>query len=454
MNIQSHTPGRLTVAALVLSTSVLCSVSHGAEEAAAPEARGWISRMASAPAKLAFWKKDAPAEAAPPAAEAAPEKVETKKIASKSKKAARARTEPTGKPAVASAESGRKASKKRTGADASVKPEKKAASPAADASPADAAMASEPAKKPFWKRLNPFAKDGAAAEPQPEVAETKPAAKPSTKKSDRPEKPTAKPEKLAKADKPATKKKDATPAPEAETPAEPKRGFFARFWPGKETKAPEVAPTADEPAKKMAKKDVKAKKMGPEAPATVAKKTEEAKPSKKGNAEAAQVADAEPKRSFWSRILPSKKDEPKRVVRSALNPPAEALTPDTFVVTKDESPFYSFGPQQGPPEAYLGTGTLVTMTKKSWGWAEVKLSDGRTGLVARNAVRQASENDILPPATRRQLFAAAPVTVRRATPSYVIPPAPLPELPTAPAVDGPGVSDEVLSAALLPPVNE
>ena len=71
-------------------------------------------------------------------------------------------------------------------------------------------------------------------------------------------------------------------------------------------------------------------------------------------------------------------------------------------------PFYTFGPNQAtPPDAYLSTGTVVTLQEKSWGWAQVQLPDGRTGVMARNALRPATVADLVPSSTPWSLMAAA-----------------------------------------------
>jgi hypothetical protein len=132
---------------------------------------------------------------------------------------------------------------------------------------------------------------------------------------------------------------------------------------------------------------------------------------------------------------------------------------DTFVITKDDSAFYSFGPHQAtPPDAYLSTGTVVTMTGKSWGWATVMLPDGRTGIVDRGALRQASVHDLIP--SRRlgdgasSLMAAlSPDQLKQqATPSFILPPAEMPDLPSNAETTAAAAADaEALSASLLPP---
>ena len=132
---------------------------------------------------------------------------------------------------------------------------------------------------------------------------------------------------------------------------------------------------------------------------------------------------------------------------------------DTFVITKDDSAFYIFGPHQAtPPDAYLSTGTVVTMTGKSWGWATVMLPDGRTGIVDRGALRQASVHDLIP--SRRfgdgasSLMAAlSPDQLnQKSMPSFILPAAEMPDLPSNAETTAAAAADaEALSASLLPP---
>ncbi|MGI8601986.1 MAG: hypothetical protein ACR2OZ_03195 [Verrucomicrobiales bacterium] len=150
--------------------------------------------------------------------------------------------------------------------------------------------------------------------------------------------------------------------------------------------------------------------------------------------------------------------KPVQVVPAAVSAPFSPEGgkpgPDQWVVTKDESPFYSFGPHQATrPDAYLETGTVVTVLNKSWGWAEVKLADGRTGTMARDAIRMATIYDIAPPKPAGNALLARAGSSKSHTPStYVLPSAPLPELPTIETVPPPTTED--ISTSLLPPLQE
>jgi hypothetical protein len=137
-----------------------------------------------------------------------------------------------------------------------------------------------------------------------------------------------------------------------------------------------------------------------------------------------------------------------------LNPPSTVAGPDLFVITKDESPFFSFGPNQAtPPDAYLRTGTLVTLIDRTWGWAQVKLDDGRVGTIARDAVRQATIFDLPRPAAPDPMLART--SPHRSPPpsAYLLPPAPLPELPAIETGPRPAEAEQ-LSSSLLPPFQE
>jgi hypothetical protein len=173
----------------------------------------------------------------------------------------------------------------------------------------------------------------------------------------------------------------------------------------------------------------------------------------------------EKKPSIWARVAsavvpgksaPVKASAPAAVPARAPHKVA-ALEPNssTFVITKDESPFYTFGPNQAtPPDAYLSTGTVVTLQEKSWGWAQVQLPDGRTGVMARNALRPATVADLVPSSTPGSLMAAAVPRRPVSSQSYVMPPAAIPELPTVPSAPANSVEAEELNSALLPPFAE
>ncbi|MFN0130703.1 MAG: hypothetical protein ACKV19_28915, partial [Verrucomicrobiales bacterium] len=153
------------------------------------------------------------------------------------------------------------------------------------------------------------------------------------------------------------------------------------------------------------------------------------------------------KPSFWSRVTavvtPSSKPAAGLLPKPQTKPIPKGLAalgvsePDanTFVITKDESPFYTFGPQQAtPPDEYLRTGTVVTLTQKSWGWATVQLPDGRTGMVDRSALRPALITDLIPSVRPGDPLMAAlsPDKLKRSpTPNFVLPAAEMPDLPTS-----------------------
>ena len=145
-----------------------------------------------------------------------------------------------------------------------------------------------------------------------------------------------------------------------------------------------------------------------------------------------------------------------------------APAPDsrTFVITKDDSPFFSFGPQQAtPPDAYLSTGTVVTLTGKNWGWANVQLPDGRVGVVDRAALRPALITDLIPsqrPGDPLMASLSSNQMKPKSTANFVLPAAEMPDLPTsgdASALAGnplllPFSPDDITEPGQLPPLPE
>jgi hypothetical protein len=263
---------------------------------------------------------------------------------------------------------------------------------------------------------------------------------------------------------------------EAEAPKQ-SRGFFSKLLrrsPEKEASAAERV--TNETAKPSRGRSNEAADRGASraeklpARKVAAAQTRKGQAEKPGPADATEIDSAPKKRSVFSRmiggLLPGKPEltvepdpQPGRVkvhpvpATPATVPPT-AAGPDQFVITKDESPFYSFGPNQAtPPDEYLRTGTLVTLVNKTWGWALVKLDDGRVGTIARDAVRQATIFDLPRPAAPNPLFARSS-SQRSTTPAeYLLPPAPLPELPAIETGPQPESTDP-LSNALLPPFQE
>lgn len=63
-----------------------------------------------------------------------------------------------------------------------------------------------------------------------------------------------------------------------------------------------------------------------------------------------------------------------------------------FAVTKEKAAFYEFGPMQGRgADRELPRDTLVTVIRRSFGYAKVKLTDGKTGFVASDDIARAPE---------------------------------------------------------------
>jgi hypothetical protein len=270
---------------------------------------------------------------------------------------------------------------------------------------------------------------------------------------------------------------DETQSPPASRPAGVKK--WLKFW---KADKPAADPAAVPSQKPDAANEVKpqpsprpgktkpAEKVGPPKPAAQPEKpgahdaaiADQPDPAKKPE----RSSNAEKKPSAFSRLFgklapplepPARQQaKPVRVVRAAppvVVPTTTQLGPDQWVVTKDESPFYSFGPNQAtPPDAYLTTGTVVTLVNKTWGWAEIKLADGRTGIMARDALRLATIYDLPPPSRAPSLLANTTPRTIPIPPSSTLPPAPLPELP---AIEiGPKPTAEELSTSLLPPFSE
>ena len=63
-----------------------------------------------------------------------------------------------------------------------------------------------------------------------------------------------------------------------------------------------------------------------------------------------------------------------------------------FVVTAEKTAFYRYGPQQGQgPDSELPRDTLVTLIRRSFGYAKVRLQDGQQGFVAGDDLARAPE---------------------------------------------------------------
>ena len=410
-------------AGLVICTGSAPAAAAPAAEPAAPAARpGWVSRVAAESKKLAFWDKDRK-EAAP----VPPPKPEVAPAGAAKKRGAAG----TGQPA--------------TKAKPQAAPKKKAAAAPAAPPPPEPA----PEKKSLFSKLPslPFlgkSEPAAAPDPAPEPATAKKNGRPAAEG-----RPTeAKPTDLA-----------GSPPP----PDEKKPGFFdlGRLLPGGRKAAPDQAPPAV--AGNTATRADTKRPAGPDgAPAPIA-----------NPAEAAEAA-AEGKPSLWTRLAAavtpgapaSAKPETKPVARGLA--PLGATAPDsrTFVITKDDSPFFSFGPQQAtPPDAYLSTGTVVTLNSKNWGWASVQLPDGRVGMVDRAALRPALITDLIP---SRQpgdplMASLSPNQIKpKSTANFVLPAAEMPDLPTsggAGAMAGnplllPFSPDDITEPGQLPPLPE
>jgi len=404
----------------------------------------WVERLASESKKLAFWDKEKK-QAEPPAPPPAPPTAATKKQKLPARPAA-APDDPA-KPAAAPPSRRRPAS--------SQKPE-----PAPQPTPAE-----RPAeKKSLFSKLPslPFVKK--RGEPEPEAALPTSEPPESKKKPAVPLKPAA-----------ASKRGESTPpdsaAPTETQSSEEKRpGLFdlGRFLPGGkkgETMAAPEVPNTLADRKSKAHSEAALAESG-------ARKPGGAKPGAKpdAGADAGALADAKP--SFWDRMTAAITPKSNSEAKPATTPVPKGLPPmapgvvdaATFVITKDDSPFYTFGPQQAtPPDAYLPTGTVVTLTQKNWGWATVRLGDGRSGVVDRSALRPALLADLMPAGRPGDALMASLTpgqAARKSSPNFVLPAAEMPDLPTGGGATGvagnplllPFSPDDVTDPGQLPPL--
>lgn len=115
-----------------------------------------------------------------------------------------------------------------------------------------------------------------------------------------------------------------------------------------------------------------------------------------------------------------------------------ATNQSRYAVSADKTPFYRFGPQQGSgPDRDLPRETVVTVIRRSMGYAKVRLEDGQEGFVASEDLTRAPEKLIahadtsaapdwahLPPPPTVQLPVADPPS-----PEYEPTPLPQPLLP-------------------------
>lgn len=444
------------IACVGLSTAARAAEPAPAPPPASEASAGWISRVKAAPKKLAFWNKEQPApaarEAAPPPAPAASAPAAP---ANKKEKARRVATAakpvpPTPAPAPALEPPKESFWSKLNPFDHKPAAEPPPPQPAPEPAPAktkdrrDAPAptpAPEPAKESLWSKLNPF--------------DHKPSAEPA------PPRPAAAPEKAEGPRKEVAKKNASSAAPETANPVSATRSrldFLTRWWGGADDATPNqvdpAPPLTPAEQRRLEKLQVKANKA--------------LEPEKKGQPPAAPAAQTASNLSFWNRLLrrdapaaataPQQPATPLRVVRGAAPiPPSGKPAPNQYVVNKDKTPFYLYGPNQAtPPDAILQTGTMVYLKSRNWGWAEVTLPDGRSGIMARDALRPATAYDLSP------IDPAANIAAKRSqrpnTPSYALPPAPLPELPAllpdTPVATGDEATPEELTNALLPPYVE
>jgi hypothetical protein len=413
-----------TVGLVFCAGSAQAAAAPATESAAPASKPGWVSRVAAESKKLAFWDKDKN-EAAPAAPAPAPKPEAASAGPSKKRGAAGpAKPAPTAKPQAT---------------------KKAAAAPPPPTTPPEPA----PEKKSLFSKLPSLPSLPFIGKSEPPVAPD-PAPEPAT------------PKKKGKAadQAPRAEAKPSVEASGSPAPEEKKPGFFelGRLLPGGRKAASDEAPSTvaeGAPTRGGTKK--------PSAPA--------AKPDSAPVPAETVPAD---KPSLWARMAaavtpnaPAPSKPPTTPVARGMAP-LGAPAPDsrTFVITKDDSPFFSFGPQQAtPPDAYLSTGTVVTLTGKNWGWANVQLPDGRTGVVDRAALRPALITDLIPAQRPGDPLMASlsPNQLKpKSSANFVLPAAEMPDLPTssdAGAMAGnplllPFSPDDITEPGQLPPLPE
>ena len=442
-------------AGLVLCAGVAAAAPQASEALPAEQAKpGWISRLSATPKKLAFWNEDKTPTPAPAPAPASPAGVA--KPGSATKPAAAAKPGSAAKPA-------------------GVAKPGSAAKPAAAAKPGSATKPAVEAKPGSATKPAAAAKPGSAAKPEvPSVG----AAVTTKKKSFLTRLPSL--PSLPFLGKPAVVEAGVLSEGGSSEGGRVTEAAMGRRGEGGGNSRGGASPAVEAEAKRTGilswarnglfdRKEVAG--AGVPAVAGGAAMAGEVRKDKATTAvvspPAAGVEVSAEKSSWWQRMTSAvtpglgggAKPQPAAVPKGAGLMGSTVPSSDTFVITKDDSAFYSFGPHQAtPPDAYLSTGTVVTMTAKSWGWATVMLPDGRTGIVDRGALRQASVHDLIP--SRRlgdgasSLMAAlSPDQLKQqSTPSFILPAAEMPDLPSNAETTAAAAADaEALSASLLPP---
>ncbi len=76
--------------------------------------------------------------------------------------------------------------------------------------------------------------------------------------------------------------------------------------------------------------------------------------------------------------------------KSRTRPSAAASTTDYYAVKSSAAPFFQYGPlQANGPNRSLSRDTLLTISKKSFGYARVRLTSGEEGYVAMDDIHPA-----------------------------------------------------------------
>jgi hypothetical protein len=112
-----------------------------------------------------------------------------------------------------------------------------------------------------------------------------------------------------------------------------------------------------------------------------------------------------------------------------------------YAVTKDQTPFYHYGPQQGNgADQQLERDSLMKVIRPSFGYVKVQLQSGQEGYVASEDIRPASATLVaakfappLPPPTAVAQGGGEEFRLNSDDPRLIAPPEPLPESSPTPA---------------------
>jgi len=110
-----------------------------------------------------------------------------------------------------------------------------------------------------------------------------------------------------------------------------------------------------------------------------------------------------------------------------------------YSVTKSQTPFYHYGPQQGNgPDSQLPRDSIMKVIRPSFGYVKVKLQDGENGYVANEDIGPASAavvaEKLAPPPPPAPIVASHDEEFQLDSndPRLIAPPEPLPEASPTP----------------------